>query len=78
MQGQFIAFGIGSLFFIVMKPGLLRKGWDKIKPQSGLTVNDRLLKMIIVKHAIYTENSSPDEVASMEKRFAEIISNIKK
>lgn len=78
MQGQYVAFGIGLLFFIVMKPGLLRKGWDKLKAsQRGLTNNDRLLKMIIVKHAIYTEDSSPAEVADMEEQFAEIISKIK-
>lgn len=78
MQSQFIAFGIGLLFFIVMKPGLLRKGWDKINgSSSGLTSNDRLLRMIIIKHAIYTKDSSPEEVAQMEERFADLISNIK-
>lgn len=78
MQQQFVAAGIGLLFFILMKPGLLRKAWDKFfSSRAGLTLNDRLLKMIVIKHALYTENSSPDEISQMEDRFAEIVSKIK-
>ena len=77
MQQQYTALGIGLAFFVVMKPGLLRKGWNRLISQKNLTLNDRLLKMIIIKHALYTEKSSPDEVAKMEDRFRELVSKIK-
>lgn len=81
MHQQFAAFGIGLVFFILMKPGLLRKLWDRFElgqSKSSLTLNDRVLKMIIVKHALYQSDSSPEELADMEERFAAFVSKMKK
>ncbi len=79
MQEQYVALGLGLLFFLMMKPGLPRKLWDRFDAKrNGLSLNDRVLKMIIIKHALYTADSSPGEVAEMEDRFAELVSKVKK
>ena len=80
MQGHYGAAGIGIVFFFLMKPGLLRKGWEKFnksKNGGGLTLNDRVLKMVIVKYAMY-ENVSPSSIERMEERFKDLALNRKK
>lgn len=79
-QGAYVATGIGIFFFFLMKPGLLKKGWemlDKSTSTGGLTLNDRVLKMVIVKHAMY-ENVAPSDVQQMEERFKDLAMNRKK
>ncbi len=81
LQQQYIGLVVGLLFFLVMKPGLLRKLWKRLAAKgsnSELSLNDRLLKMIIVKHAMYQAESSPEELANMEERFATFVSKLKK
>ncbi len=79
MLQHYAALIIGLLFFILMKPGLLRKCWNRLsKPsKSRLSLNDRLLKMIIIKHALYEADSSPQELASMEERFVKFVTKLK-
>lgn len=78
MQGHYFAAVIGILFFFLMKPGLVRKGWDKLgKSKSGLTLNDRVLKMIIIKYAMY-EDMAPSSIEQMEERFKDLAMNRKK
>lgn len=78
MQQQYIAAAVGLFFFIIMKPGLLRKAWNRLYSADKLSLNDRLLKMILVKHTLYTGGSSPKEIADIEERFAEIMAGFKR
>ncbi len=80
MQQQYIALTTGLLFFVLMKPGLIRKLWDRFSVTYSnveLSLNDRVLKMIIVKHAMYEADSSPQELANMEERFATFVMKLK-
>lgn len=79
-QEQYAAVGIGIFFFFLMKPGLLRKGWDKLQKSQnsgGLTLNDRVLKMVIIKYAMY-EDVAPSDIEKMEERFKDLALNRKK
>ncbi len=77
--GAYLATGIGVLYFFIMKPGFLRTGWDTIKQtgENELTANDKVLKMIITKQAIY-HNVAPAKVQQMEERLKEVALNRKK
>lgn len=79
-QQQYTATGIGILFFFLMKLGLLRKAWEKLeesrKPDE-LTLNDRVLKMVIIKRGMY-EDRAPSDIEKMEERFKDLALNRKK
>lgn len=72
-QQQYTAVGIGVVSFFVMKPGLFRRGWERLvsTPKDELTPNDRVLKMVIVKRAIY-EDVAPADVEKMEERLKQL------
>lgn len=79
-QQEYAATGIGIFFFFVMKPGLLRKGWEKLeksRKSDGLTLNDRVLKMVIIKRGMY-EDTAPSDIEKMEERFKDLALNRKK
>lgn len=79
MDGQYLAAGVGLVFFFLMKLGLLKRLWDKIdedKPDK-LSLNDRVFKMILVKYAMHY-NLAPEEVQSMEDTFKELAISRKK
>lgn len=73
MNGQYLAGGVGLVFFFLMKLGLLNHLWDKIDEDKAdeLSLNDRVFKMILVKYAMYY-NKAPSEVQSMEDTFKEL------
>lgn len=77
--GEYVAAVIGIVFFFIMKLGLLKKGWDTLaKNQTeSMTLNDRVLKMVIIKHAMHVD-VAPVEVQSMEEQFKEAALNLKK
>lgn len=79
IDGQYLAVGIGLVFFFLMKLGLLKMLWDKIDKDSGnhLTLNDRVFKMILVRYAMFY-NMAPAEVQTMEERFKELAISRKK
>lgn len=79
MDGQYLAAGIGLVFFFLMKLGLLKHLWDKIDEDNPneLSLNDRVFKMILVKYAMHY-NQAPDEVQSMEETFKELATSRKK
>lgn len=70
MWGNYVALGIGIVFFFVFRLGLLNKFWDRLTVQKKLTLNDRMLKMLIIKYAMH-ENLAPTTVEHMEKQFQE-------
>lgn len=78
MTGQYLAVGIGLVFFFLMKLGLLKRLWDKIDQgvDKKLTLNDRVFKMILVKYGMYY-NLQPSEVQQMEDKFVELATSRK-
>lgn len=75
-QQQYVAVGIGVVFFFILKPGLLRRGWRRLSGSSnqGLTPNDRVLKMVIVKRSFYAD-AAPADVEAMEERLRQVALN---
>lgn len=79
MNGQYIAAGIGLVFFFLMKLGLLKQLWDKIDKNNvtkKLSLNDRVFKMILVKYGLYY-NIPPTEVQQMEDQFVDLATSRK-
>ena len=72
MWMQYVALAIGTVFFFVFRLGLLDKAWKKLTSDQALTLNDRVLKMVLIKHAI-SEGLSPSDVRSMEDRIVEMM-----
>lgn len=78
MNGQYLAAGIGLVFFFLMKLGLLKQLWDKIDQgvENKLSLNDRVFKMILVKYGMYY-NLPPTEVQQMEDQFVDLATSRK-
>lgn len=78
MNGQYLAAGIGLVFFFLMKLGLLKQLWDKIDEnvEDKLSLNDRVFKMILVKYGMYY-NLPPTEVQQMEDQFVDLATSRK-
>ncbi len=78
MNGQYLAAAVGLIFFFLMKLGLLKMLWDKIDEgtQNGLSLNDRVFKMILIKYAMYY-NIAPEKVKNMERKFVELATSRK-
>ena len=79
MNGQYLAAGIGLIFFFLMKLGLLKRLWDKIDEgvDKKLSLNDRVFKMILVKYGMHY-NLSPSQVQKMEDKFVDLATSRKK
>lgn len=79
VSGEYVAAVLGIAFFFIMKLGLLKMGWNALAGNNteSMTLNDRVLKMVIIKYAMYAD-VAPAEVQSMEKRFKEAALNLKK
>jgi hypothetical protein len=74
MEGEYSALGIGIIFFFLLKLNLLKKLWDYLDQRGSdkeLLLNDRVLKMVIIKYAMY-EDVAPTEIKRMEERFKEL------
>lgn len=78
MNGQYLAAGIGLVFFFLMKLGLLKRLWDKIDQGANkkLSLNDRVFKMILVKYGMHY-NLAPAQVEQMEDKFVELATSRK-
>lgn len=75
INGMYLALGLGIIFFFLFKVGLLRRLWDRLnKKQSGdkLPLNDRVLKMVLVRYSI-KENIAPHEVQQLEDHVQEAV-----
>ncbi|MFH5831559.1 hypothetical protein ACG2F4_11520 [Halalkalibaculum sp. DA3122] len=80
IMGEYFAASIGLLFFFVLKLGLLRKLWDKLfqmRQEVLLTLNDRVMKMVILRFSI-RENLVPDDIREMEEQIVSLASSRKK
>lgn len=78
--GHYLAMGIGLVFFFILKLGLLRKVWDQLYRRfidPSLTLNDRVMKMVILRYAIY-EDVAPQQIRAMEDRIKDLATSRKK
>lgn len=80
MDGQYMAAGIGLVFFFVMKLGLLKMLWDKIDESAdnkgAISLNDRVFKMILVKYGMHYD-LAPKKIKDMEDKFIDLASSRK-
>lgn len=74
--GAYSALGVGIAFFFILRLSLLNKLWDRLTSGKTLTLNDRMLKMLIVKYAM-NENLAPAKVQSMERELTDAALKIK-
>ncbi|MEX0904384.1 MAG: hypothetical protein WD604_15720 [Balneolaceae bacterium] len=75
INGMYTALVIGIIYFFLFKIGLLRRLWNKIDAKrSGnrLPLNDRVLKMILVRYSIY-ENMPPVEVERLDRHVRQAV-----
>lgn len=74
MTGQYLALVIGVVFFFLFKLGLLRWAIDWLFKQfkTGITLNDRLLKMIVLKYAIF-EGIQVPEIEDMDQKIQDLM-----
>lgn len=70
VRGYYLALAVGLLFFFVSKLRLLEWCWQKLGlgRKGGMTRNDRVLRMVIIRHALH-EDLAPSEVQQMEERL---------
>lgn len=75
MNGMYTALIIGIVFFFLFKIGVLRRLWDKFdkkQEKDRLPLNDRVLKMLLVRYSI-KENIAPEEVRRLEDHVQEAV-----
>ncbi|MEX0685397.1 MAG: hypothetical protein WD267_01480 [Balneolales bacterium] len=78
MTEQYVSLAVGFLFFIFLKFGLYRKLIEyAFNNPNKLPLNDRALKMVVVKYAMY-EGESTNDVQAMESQIHRLISDNKK
>lgn len=68
MNEMYLALGFGIIFFFLFKLGLMRRLWDTLsnkKKSDGLPLNDRVLKMLLVRLSI-KENIAQGDVQRLE------------
>ena len=71
INAMYTALIFGIVYFFLFKVGLLRRLWDRIDRRqtsggNGLPLNDRVLKMVLVRYALY-ENMPPPEIERLER-----------
>ncbi len=75
MSGMYTAVVLGIIFFFLFKVGLLRRGWDRLqnpKEKGNLPLNDRVLKMVLIRYAIY-QNIPPKEVQKLDEHVQKAV-----
>ncbi len=75
MTGMYTAVVLGIIFFFLFKVGLLRRGWDKLqdkKSDKKLPLNDRVLKMVLIRYSIY-QNIPPKEVEKIDEHVQDAV-----
>jgi hypothetical protein len=75
INGMYLAVTFGIIYFFLFKIGLLRRFWDKLdsgKSEEKLPLNDRVLKMILVRYSLY-ENMPPVEVEKLDRHVQQAV-----
>lgn len=75
IRGMYTALIIGIIYFFLFKIGLLRRLWDRLdtgKGEKHLPLNDRVLKMVLIRYSLY-ENVPPKEIEKMDRQVQKAI-----
>lgn len=75
ISGMYLAVTIGIIYFFLFKVSLLRRLWDKIdsgRTGDKLPLNDRVLKMVLIRYAVY-EDMPPVEVEQLDNRIRQAV-----
>ncbi len=75
MSGMYLSLAFGILYFFLFKIGILRRLWDKLyrnKDREKLPLNDRVLKMLLIRYSIY-EDIAPEEIQKLEKHVQDAV-----
>ncbi len=75
MEGQYLSLILGILFFLLFKFGMYRRLINKLFDSDDVkkgTLNDRLLRMIMVRYAM-AEGVDIDEIQKMEKEAISMV-----
>ncbi|MCC5942579.1 MAG: hypothetical protein JJU37_13650 [Balneolaceae bacterium] len=73
--GMYTAVTLGIITFFLYKIGLLRRLWDKLdsdKEGDKLPLNDRTLKMVLIRYAMY-QNMPPKEVEKLDRHVQKAV-----
>jgi hypothetical protein len=70
IQEEYTSLGYGLLFFILLRFGWLRKGFELmyVRVNEGIGLNDRVMKMVIIREALY-HDVNIRQVHQMEDRI---------
>jgi hypothetical protein len=75
ISGMYTAVIAGIVLFFLFKIGLLRRLWDKLdvnRNNGKLPLNDRTLKMVLVRYSMY-QNIPPREIEKIDKHVQQAI-----
>lgn len=75
ISGMYLAVTIGIIYFFLFKVSLLRRLWDKFDSAGKgdkLPLNDRVLKMVLVRYAVY-EDIPPVEVEKLDEQIRQAV-----
>lgn len=75
ISGMYLSLAFGVIYFFLFKIGLLRRLWDKIdrnREGGKLPLNDRVLKMLLIRYSIY-EDIAPEEIKKLEKHVQDAV-----
>ena len=75
ITGMYTAVVIGIIYFFLFKIGLLRRFWDWVnakKESKNLPLNDRVLKMVLVRYSLY-ENMPPKDIEKLDRQVQKAV-----
>lgn len=75
ITGMYTAVVIGIIYFFLFKIGLLRRFWDWVnakKESNNLPLNDRVLKMVLVRYSLY-ENIPPKDIEKLDRQVQKAV-----
>lgn len=75
ITGMYTAVILGIIVFFLFKIGLLRRLWDKLdsgKKGEKLPLNDRVLKMVLVRYSLY-QNIPPGEIEELDRHVQQAV-----
>ncbi len=75
ISGMYLAVTIGILYFFLFKVSLLRRLWDKLDTsgkKNRLPLNDRTLKMVLVRYSVY-EDMPPVEIEELDQQIRQAV-----
>lgn len=75
MSGMYTAVGLGIITFFLYKIGLLRRLWDRMENKTAekkLPLNDRVLKMVLIRYSMY-QNIPPKDVKKIDEHVQKAV-----